>query len=1124
MDFKLLADLLYKELYKLHKTDIDWRDKTVAIKQILDNVIADLTKRENIHFTTFFARIAFLAHKFKLSKALQWRLHQLRKDCQQLYTFRIEASEKLFFSKLKTACYTIASLTKVPVYSNLNELLPSDQNDQTQYQEVKITQRTATLRFFVLEIDEEQSVLSGQSPDYPSETLRIKYNETGTNALYNKSVKRLIQDFDKTATVNLLQVSWGENGLLYPKQIVLEPDFLLDVTAVADCFQAEGDYPYLYLIKRFMPFEPSKHLMLGNIANFFLDELINNPDADFKETFAQSFALNPLNFALFDNATMREIMSSSRGHFNNLKRTIKQTFEERGILPEQCLLEPTFYSERYGIQGRLDIWHLDETQTSATIIELKSGKLFRPNRYQINENHYCQTILYDMLTRSVFERLHQGNKQLRQFGYVLYSGLDQNQLKPAPTTAAKQDEILLVRNELIGIEQQLCQLDKKLDTTTFIEQIGPSTYPGLGGFTKRDLEHFQTTLQRCSPLERSYFLNFVSFIAREQQLAKTGCSDNHRRNGFAQLWLSDHADKDEAFALLSQLKLVGLNETGNSQQILLERTEKTNRLANFRQGDIIVLYPLTTDEDTALNHQIFKGSIASIDSKQVLVKLNAKQSSTQVFDKNKSWCIEPDMLDSSFKNQYQALFGFLNQAPRKRALLLSTDAPTKTEVAPLEFVNKNLGEEQKRILRKAISTEDYFLLVGPPGTGKTKFMLAEMVRHLLDNTEENIMLLAYTNRAVDEICDAIDSFGRDKYLRMSSRSSTDERFHDRLFSVYTEDFKRRDELKEAIDDHRIFVATVASLASKSALFHLKKFDTVIIDEASQILEPLLVNILPKFKRFVLVGDHKQLPAVVIQDKDSSAVEDPKLLEIGLSNRRNSLFERLFRRAIDNDWYWAHDMLSHQGRMHADISAFPSKYFYEEKLQLLPEALNLPWQREPLDLKIPIEASPLEQLLSARRVCYFNTATDLNSNSKTNKNEAHKVAELVQAFERIYKASGKAFKPEMVGIITPFRAQIGQIRDSLHSLDKGYENCTIDTVERYQGGAREIIIISLCLNARHQLESIVSLSDDEQVDRKLNVALTRAQRHLVLVGNEKLMRIDERYNKLIDWMQGSTVMI
>ena len=85
---------------------------------------------------------------------------------------------------------------------------------------------------------------------------------------------------------------------------------------------------------------------------------------------------------------------------------------------------------------------------------------------------------------------------------------------------------------------------------------------------------------------------------------------------------------------------------------------------------------------------------------------------------------------------------------------------------------------------------------------------------------------------------------------------------------------------------------------------------------------------------------------------------------------------------------------------------------------------------------------------------------------------------------------------------------------LHQNDISLDHLTIDTVERYQGGARDIIIISLCTNKVSQMDALVSLSE-EGVDRKLNVALTRARKHLVILGNPHILNINSIYASLIE---------
>ena len=110
--------------------------------------------------------------------------------------------------------------------------------------------------------------------------------------------------------------------------------------------------------------------------------------------------------------------------------------------------------------------------------------------------------------------------------------------------------------------------------------------------------------------------------------------------------------------------------------------------------------------------------------------------------------------------------------------------------------------------------------------------------------------------------------------------------------------------------------------------------------------------------------------------------------------------------------------------------------------------------------------------------------------------------------------GDDFNPnETVGVITPFRAQIANIRNH---LDNKLQDITIDTVERFQGSERKIIIVSFAVKSTTQLGAIQSLND-EGVDRKLNVAITRAKDHLILIGSEDVL-IRTKFKKLIDFIK------
>ena len=476
------------------------------------------------------------------------------------------------------------------------------------------------------------------------------------------------------------------------------------------------------------------------------------------------------------------------------------------------------------------------------------------------------------------------------------------------------------------------------------------------------------------------------------------------------------------------------------------------------------------------------------------------------------------MMDSSFMGMYRNLFQFAQFPPFKKQLLLTTAPPQQPEKLELTLPDE-LTKEQQKIFQQAISAKDYFLLWGPPGTGKTSMMLKNIVKYLLNDTDENILLLAYTNRAVDEICEAIETIDKwmtKEYIRIGSRHGANEKFHHQLLNTKIEKITTRKDLKAVIDNHRIFVSTVASMGGKQEILQLKTFHRVIIDEASQIPEPMLVGMLPHFKRFLLIGDHKQLPAVVVQRQEDSKVKDKELNEIGLLNLRDSLFERMYKQCLKNKWTWAYARLSQQGRMHEDIMKFPSEQFYQGNLKTLTLGnAKSHYQLEQLELQSSTRPCILEELLLQQRMVFLPTESDFTSlTGKTNAEEAALIAEVVEIYQKIFSNNEIPINKNSIGIITPYRAQIAQIRDALQQRNIDANELTIDTVERYQGGAREVILISLCTNKESQLTSLVSLSD-EGVDRKLNVALTRARKHLVLVGNPMILNNNSIYKTLID---------
>ncbi|MFN0016433.1 MAG: DEAD/DEAH box helicase, partial [Saprospiraceae bacterium] len=984
-------------------------------------------------------------------------------------------------------------------------------------------------RVVVVRDEPERECLVGYDDESPGQPVRIRYNLPDRNDNFNPTIRLLRTVFGFPVTLNLLEVDVDAQGQYRPRVFVVEPDYLVDVSAISECFKPEGAQPLGYLAKKFLPYEASSAMLLGNVANHFLDRLLNEPTAGFPDLLRETFRLYPFVYAPMRDTEVREISNKAQKHYLNLKMMATTGLAQQQIEPENCVLEPTFYSEQYGLQGRLDLFY--RTPERSAIVELKSGAAFKPNSYGITRSHFTQTLLYDLLTRSVFGPSTDPAK------YILYSGADVQPLRFAPTVAPEQWEALQVRNHLLGIERLLARI-RPGDLDVPLLQRLRADQAGARDFMSRDFGAFEAAYGKLSPLEKKYFNAFAGFIAREQWLAKVGEENSDALNGNAALWRSSFSEKQEAFAILSHLEIAENRADQPDPAIVFRKTSKTNPLANFRVGDIAVLYPAETEDDTVLSHQVIKCTIIELGAEQVVVQLRYRQFNLKPFETNSLWNLEPDMLDTGFSAMYRGLFEWAAAAKRMRVLTptpipspegeegggdspAQITQPRRANQPESHNVPSTAGKTDNRTSISLLPGRDghgtdFFLLWGPPGTGKTSVMLRDMVARVLHDTDDNLVLLAYTNRAVDEICDALDSLDdgiREQYLRIGSRYSTAERFRGQLLSTRIASVQTRGELRAVLEPCRIVASTVASFAQNDKLMEIKKFQRLIVDEASQILEPQLIGLLTRFEHFVLIGDHRQLPAVTAQAPELTRVDDPDLNAIGLFDLRDSYFERLYRRCVALGMHDNYSQLYRQGRMHADIMDFPNRHFYDGLLRTLAEDEA---DKEHYQHRAPGRPLSGEKPPGSGRALFLPVISPLAlPNQKTAPEEAELIAQLVQFFKNQYAAQGKPWQREQsLGIITPWRAQIAQIRQAISEAGNNPDEITIDTVERYQGGAREVILISCCVHSASQLAKLVSLSA-EGVDRKLNVALTRAREQVILLGNPEVLREDARYRDFIE---------
>lgn len=1124
----MIDSSIYEEIYKVHQATNSLQERYALLRNLLEDVLKQITKEDSLQFPDLFSRLSFVCEKFKLNKSEINAIHQVRKNAQLFLIEKRVPTYPVYLRDIKSLSLTFSRLLQLPIPKKYGLLIDIESINLVQEPEIKEVvyhkEKFSLIRFFVQEIHDTHFI--GSSEHLSLESYRVNFDLEDT--FFKQSILL-------TKAGNIIHLIDCEvtNDEIEFQLLITEPDYLIDISSIAECNKDYGIHPYFYYMSRLSQKSTTTPILLGNMANHFLDVFVNAPpdkEISYKSTMQEIFRMFPfdisINSELDDDAKKADFFNNSKLQFNNIKRVVRTVFPEQKIDIQNAILEPSFICASLGIQGRLDFLSISDKNT--IVIELKSGKApFPDTRTElVAVNHKSQLFLYQIVIQKVL-----GIKFKDIHSYLFYSRYEDKNanLRSVKPYMDGIKEILNIRNQIAGIERKVAE-----DETYFerlIQHLSPQLIVNKEGQNEKfiqnyiypQIEYFKSIFQKANSLELAYFYSFYHFITKEQFISKAGLNYYNQTLGHSNLWLGNIDEKLESGDILNQLTIIENLSNESTPTIRLQiPTNHEYFLPNFRLGDIVILYEKNQDSDNVTNQHIFRGSIISIQRDEIIIRLRYTQNNLKLLPLDSQYAIEKDHLDSSFGSMYRGLFSFLNANEDRRKLILN-ERPLEID-ASIQLNEKIDIPEIEKIVLKAKQAKDYYILLGPPGTGKTSLALKSMVQEFYSDSDTNILLLSYTNRAVDEICSSISQIDPAiDFIRIGSEYSTEKKFHHRLLQNVIKDCTKRDEVKEVLIKHRVYVATVASLSGKLELLQLKQFQVAIIDEASQILEPQLIGILSAkhhsnknaVEKFILVGDQKQLPAIVAQSPASSLIKDSTLIQAGITDRRVSLFERLFRYHENepNSNHWS--ILTKQGRMHPEIAQFINQEFYNNQLETVPvyhQSQALIWKKYDSN-------HFLQNIIANQRIAFFSSTNHPNDNSfKKNTNEANLAVQLLLNIYQMYILNEKVFDPKhSVGIITPYRSQIALIKHLIQQLNiPELEQITIDTVERYQGSQRDIILYSFCVNHEKQLDllSNIYVENGKNVDRKLNVALTRAKEQMYIIGNPYFLEKNVIFDRLM----------
>ena len=1073
------------------------------LRESFERVIRERMQHVGLQTTDLAARINYLVSRYSMGNQVKNALHTFRLASNAVMNdMRLPTSDD-FLRDVRSVAEAYKYVLETPVPVELSALLP----ELPAYSSMKRGKNELIRKLRVcFEYADDEFLYVTPIDESSEDVWKVRYGVPGVNEAFTEGIK----GFWRHAQLNLLDVKVNDDGTYTPSFIVLEPDYLIDISSLAECYRDYGNHPANYFMSRLVPIDNARPLLLGNIANLFLDEWIHadQEEPDYVACMKKAFRQYPIELAacedLMDPDKEKDFFKDCRMHFEHIRRTVQQTFLEPGYRLDKsdAVLEPSYICEALGIQGRLDYMQRDMN----SFIEMKSGKADEyamKGKIEPKENNRVQMLLY----MAVLE-FNMGIDHRKQHPYLFYTRYPL--LYPAQASWAQVRRIIALRNQIVAAEYGVQLHNHPSYTQALLEQINPLTLNEREmrsrfweQYLKPGIVRFQERLASLDTLERNYFHTLYNFITKELYLSKSGDVDTDVKTGAATLWLGTLDEKREAGEILYDLQIVENRVYEAHKPFLTLRIPEYSEpfLPNFRIGDVVVLYERNQPTDNVTNRIVFKGSIEQLSVTEIRIRLRAPQRNLALFPPGSCYAVEHDYMDTTFRSMYLGLSAFMEANAERRNLLLRRRSP-ESEACKID----HSIDDFERIAMKALAAKDYFLLVGPPGTGKTSRALRRMVERFHEQPDCQILLLAYTNRAVDEICSSLETIeiGID-YIRIGNELSCDERFRENLMENVLASCSKRVEVRRRLSACRVYVGTVASVSSRTELFKLKRFDVAIVDEATQILEPQLLWILAAKSadgrnavgKFVLIGDHKQLPAVVLQRSDESEIYDEELRGCGLYNLKDSLFERLYRMHWSDEDSPFMDMLCKQGRMHPGVASFPNRAFYAGKLK-------------PVGLKHQLERID-------HPVCFVPSLRDTESISgKTNRYEAVIVADWA---ERVWKEAPETFDVHRtLGVITPYRSQIALIRKELQKKGiPALSEISVDTVERYQGSERDVIIYSFCVNWHHQLRFLPNLTEENgvQIDRKLNVALTRARKRLIIIGVPEILNQNPIYRELMN---------
>ena len=461
-----------------------------------------------------------------------------------------------------------------------------------------------------------------------------------------------------------------------------------------------------------------------------------------------------------------------------------------------------------------------------------------------------------------------------------------------------------------------------------------------------------------------------------------------------------------------------------------------------------------------------------------------------------------------YESSSQSVFNFSNIAAllnnSDRSNLLRKTIIEKCSATFSKTLSKNvlqLGEKilsrmnpvQRKAVLKAMTCENYMLIKGLPGTGKTQ-TLVQLIKLLLI-MKKTVLITSHTNAAVDNILLRLKE-QRIDFMRLGSASRTNSELRDHLECSLVSNCKSVEDLKKVYNQYQIVAVTC--LGSSHALLSERNFDYCLVDESTQILQATVIRPLLSADKFILVGDPEQLAPLVKSSCGRMLGADESLFQrldtpestmvLGLQYRMNRVITKLA------------NSLTYEGQLQCANDKVEMATMHVPNEELLKEKLKTEkWLVKALSTHIDQSCS----LINTGDV--FEISSEFAESVKDDSSKAYSTktklyvnfCEIAIVLHIVDLLMSCGVPGSSIGVIAPYRNQV----ETLRKILSHHSSVEVNTVDQYQGRDKSIIIYS-CTQFKMRSSEAPRNSEVEILEdrRRLTVAITRSKHKLIMIGN------------------------